>query len=185
MEEEFSHHKSDILGNMYSRPIYNRPVELLYFILSFWAKRSSLFLRKYQRNFTVGRRRSFLPSAGHKYHENKEQMDSQKEWSIISANGSNGPLARYVKLRVAHASRMPETFFPPPRVSYPDMRHGTCVTHMPWCMSGSLTSCCFEVGGGENVPGIYGAWATRNFANLKRGQLQFISDFRYDSMECK
>ena len=26
-----------------------------------------------------------------------------------------------------------------PRVSDPDMHHGTCVTHMPWCMSGSLT----------------------------------------------
>ena len=29
---------------------------------------------------------------------------------------------------------------PPPRVSDPDMHHGTCVTHVPWCMSGSLTS---------------------------------------------
>ena len=28
------------------------------------------------------------------------------------------------------------------------MRHGTCVTHVPWCMPGSLTR-----GGGENVPG--------------------------------
>ena len=27
-----------------------------------------------------------------------------------------------------------------PRVSDPDMHHGTCVTHAPWCMSGSLTS---------------------------------------------
>ena len=29
--------------------------------------------------------------------------------------------------------------FPPPRVSDPDMHHGTCVTHVPWCMPGSLT----------------------------------------------
>ena len=42
-----------------------------------------------------------------------------------------------------------------PLVSYPGMHHGTC-THVPWCMSGSLTR-----GGGENVPGILGAWATR------------------------
>ena len=35
---------------------------------------------------------------------------------------------------------MPGTFSPPPRVSYPDMHHGTCVTHVQWCMSGSLTS---------------------------------------------
>ena len=29
---------------------------------------------------------------------------------------------------------------PPPRISDPDMQHGTCVTHVPWCMTGSLTS---------------------------------------------
>ena len=33
-----------------------------------------------------------------------------------------------------------ERFPPPPRVSDPDIHHGTCVTHVPWCMSGSLTS---------------------------------------------
>ena len=41
---------------------------------------------------------------------------------------------------VAHAPGMPGTFSPPPQVSNPDMHHGTCVTHVPWCMSGSLTS---------------------------------------------
>ena len=35
---------------------------------------------------------------------------------------------------------MPGTFSPPPRVSDPIMHHGTCVTHVPWCMPGSLTS---------------------------------------------
>ena len=39
-------------------------------------------------------------------------------------------------------------------VSDPGMHHGTCVTHVPWCMSGSLTRC-----GRENVPGIPGACA--------------------------
>ena len=34
------------------------------------------------------------------------------------------------------------------------MHHDTCVTHVPWCMSGSLTC-----GDGENVPGIPGACA--------------------------
>ena len=53
----------------------------------------------------------------------------------------HGPLTRYVKLRAAHAPGMPGTFSPPPRVSDPDMHHGTCVTHVPWCMPGSLTSC--------------------------------------------
>ena len=41
-----------------------------------------------------------------------------------------------------------------PLVSDPGMHHDTCVTHVPWCMSGSLTC-----GGGENVPGIPGACA--------------------------
>ena len=53
---------------------------------------------------------------------------------------SNGPLARYIKLWVAHAPGLPGTFFPSPRVSDPDMHHGTCVTHVPWCMPGSLNS---------------------------------------------
>ena len=40
-------------------------------------------------------------------------------------------------------------------VSDPGMHHGTCVRHVPWCMSGSLT--CSD---GENVPGIPGACAS-------------------------
>ena len=54
---------------------------------------------------------------------------------------SHGPLARYVKLRFAHGSGMPGTFSPLPRVSDPNMHHGTCVVYVPWCMLGSLTSC--------------------------------------------
>ena len=61
----------------------------------------------------------------------------------------HGPLARYVKLQVAHAPGMLGTFSPPLGASYPDMHHGTCVTHVPWCMPGSLTSGFFEVGGRE------------------------------------
>ena len=41
-----------------------------------------------------------------------------------------------------------------PLISDPGMHHGTCVTHVPWCMSGSLTC-----GDGENVPDIPGACA--------------------------
>ena len=44
------------------------------------------------------------------------------------------------KIAGAHAPGMPGTFSPPPRVSDPDMHHRTCVTHVPWCMPGSLTS---------------------------------------------
>ena len=81
----------------------------------------------------------------------------------------HGPLARYVKLRVAHASGMPGTFSPPTWVSDPDMHHGTCLTHVPWSMSGSLTSGFFWSQVGENVPGTPGACATRTFKCLVRG----------------
>ena len=60
------------------------------------------------------------------------------EWSARCY--CHGPLARYAKLRGAHAPGMPGTFSPSPQVSDPDMHHGTCVTHVPWCMPGSLTS---------------------------------------------
>ena len=61
-------------------------------------------------------------------------------------------------------------------VSDPGMHHGTCVTHVPWCMSGSLTR-----GGGENVPGIPGACATRSFRYLIWGPLILI--YLQDSIE--
>ena len=48
-------------------------------------------------------------------------------------------------------------------ISDPGIHHGTCVTHVPWCISGSLTR-----GGEENVPGIPGACATRNIMYLVR-----------------
>ena len=51
-----------------------------------------------------------------------------------------------------------------PLVSDPGMHHGACVRHVPWCMSGLLTH-----SGGENVPGVPGACATRNFTYLVRG----------------
>ena len=56
-----------------------------------------------------------------------------------------------------------------PRVSDPGMYHGTCVTHVPWYMLGSLTR-----SSGENVPGIPCAYATRNFMYLVRGPLRYL-----------
>ena len=35
---------------------------------------------------------------------------------------------------------MPGTFSPPSWISDPGMHHGTCVTHVSWCMPGYLTS---------------------------------------------
>ena len=57
---------------------------------------------------------------------------------------SHGPLARYVKLRVAHVPGMPGTFSPP------------------------AIAVSFEVGGRENVHGIPGTCATHNFTYLAR-----------------
>ena len=60
--------------------------------------------------------------------------------SMLLGQCLHGPLARYEKLQVAHAPGMPGTFSLPPRVSDSDMHHGTCVTHVPWCIPGSLIS---------------------------------------------
>ena len=65
---------------------------------------------------------------------------SNSSVEMSHATASHGPLARYVKLRVAHASGMPGMVSPTPWVSDPDMNHGTCVTHVPLCISGSLTT---------------------------------------------
>ena len=77
-----------------------------------------------------------------------------------------------VKIVGAHAPGMPRTFSSPPWVSHPDMHHGTCVTQVPWFMPGSLTSgFIWSQRQGDNVPGIPGACATRNFTYLARGPL--------------
>ena len=52
----------------------------------------------------------------------------------------HGSLARYVKLRVAHAPGMSGTFLLTSRVNDPGMNHGTYVTHVPWSMPGSTYS---------------------------------------------
>ena len=86
----------------------------------------------------------------------------------ISIIASHGRLTRYVKSLVVHAPGMPERFprhrlQRKPLVSDLNMHHGTCVAHVPWCISGSLTR-----GGGENVPSIPGACTTRYFTYLAR-----------------
>ena len=73
----------------------------------------------------------------------KQQRNNLYHWQFpfnVLYTVHLGPLARYVRLWVAHAPGMPETFSRPPQVSDPDTYHGTCVTHVPWCMPGSLSS---------------------------------------------
>ena len=86
----------------------------------------------------------------------------------------HGPLTRYVKLQVAH---VPGTFSPPPQVSDPDMHHGTCVTHVPWCLLGSITSGFFSCRWRGKRPWhslrmrnphfyVYGKWSMAQFNRL-------------------
>ena len=106
------------------------------------------------------------------YSTTKTEADQTYQTSNFGKNTScslNGPLARYVKVRVAHAPRMPPSSTLKPVVSDPGMHQGTCGTHVPWCMSGSLTR-----GGGENVPGIPGACAICNFIYLASCPLRGI-----------
>ena len=51
------------------------------------------------------------------------------------------------------------------------IHRGTCVTHVPWCMPGSLNR-----GDRENVPGIPGTRATCYFTYLVRGPCKRRSD---------
>ena len=87
----------------------------------------------------------------------------------LTAYHFHGPLARYVKLRVAHAPGMSGTFSRHRRLANP-----TWLTARAWrtCREACrdrLLAVSFEVGGGENVPGISGACATRKFTYLEWG----------------
>ena len=79
----------------------------------------------------------------------------------------HGPLTRYLKLRIVHAPGVPGTFSPPPN-SDSSMHHGMCVTYVPWCKSGLLTSGFLRSQWGKCY-GIPGACATHNFTYLARG----------------
>ena len=65
------------------------------------------------------------------------QMQITNSTSPVSITWSSYQMR---KIAGAHAPGMPGMFSPPLRVSYPDMHHGTCVAHVPWCMSGLPTS---------------------------------------------
>ena len=78
--------------------------------------------------------------------------------SEIGLAPSHGPLARYINLRVVHAPEMPGTLSPSPRVSDPNMHHGTCVTHVLWCMPGlRMRNPQFYVSGKRSIL-FYNTW---------------------------
>ena len=103
------------------------------------------------------------------------------EKGIPFASYINGPLTRQInwglRMRRECRERFPQHRSQrKPLISDPSMYHGTCVTHVPWCMSGPLTR-----GGGKNVPGIPGACAIHDFTYLVRGPLLSAS---YSSRIC-
>ena len=95
---------------------------------------------------------------------------------------SHGPLATYVKLRVAHVPGMPGTFSPPPQVSDSDMHHGTCMMHVPWCMPVSLTSVFFKSVAGKtfNNPQFYVSGKRPMWAQGSISLMIFPSQFKFD-----
>ena len=103
--------------------------------------------------------------------------DKNEHDLVIMSMPVHGPLTRYAKLRVAHAPVMPRTFSPPHLVSDLDMHHGTCVTHVPWCMTGSLTSGFLWSRWQENVPGIPGACASRIFVVFGKRPMDRTSSY--------
>ena len=96
---------------------------------------------------------------------------------------SNGPWASYQIRKIAGCACTGNAgnIFPRRRfertllVSDPVMHHGMCATHVPWCMSGSLTR-----GGGENVPGIPSACA---FAILWSGKRPIVNKLQWNYNE--
>ena len=63
-----------------------------------------------------------------------------------------------------------------PLVIDPGMHHGTCVTHVSWCMSGSLTR-----GGGETSPSCP---AHAQLAILRIGQEAHVTQSRLSQINC-
>ena len=89
-------------------------------------------------------RSGWMPTSGaqHVYTSVTSQYTSRDTY-CDAHNGRYQPAWASCQIRKfagAHAPGMPGTCSPSPQVSDPDMHQGTCVTHVPWCMPGSLTS---------------------------------------------
>ena len=109
-----------------------RSKELVHLQLLYWHSYHGIFQLQHQRTRTI----------------NTSNMDLLQDTSNCTLR-----MRRECRERFPHHRLQKK-----PLVSDHDMHHGTCATHVPWCMLGLLTR-----GGGENVPGIPGACATPNF----------------------
>ena len=75
-------------------------------------------------------------------------------WSAGSLRPMTRPWASYQIRTIAACACVGNAgnVFPQPWVSDPVMHHGTCVTHVPWCMSGSLTRFLLKSIAGKTFP---------------------------------
>ena len=85
---------------------------------------------------------------------------------FISDRSIHGPLAKNLNYGLCMHSQCGKRF-PHYWVSDSHLHHGTCVTHVPWCILGSLSS--GFLWWQENAPGIRGACTVRSFTYLVRG----------------
>ena len=137
-------------------------------ILTHWGWVTCLVASLHSLTFSMGSGNGFLPFGNKLLPKQISAKFYDTIWHHL------GPWASYQIRKIAGCACTgnAKNFFPAtdfkgkPLVSDPDMHHGTYVTHVPWCMSGSPTR-----GGGENFPGIPDACATRNFIYLARGPL--------------
>ena len=65
-----------------------------------------------------------------------------------------------------------------PLISYPGIHHGTCVTHVPWCMSGSLTLGAGKTFPAHAQPAILRIWQEAHDCQFAIGHLSFVSQTR-------
>ena len=76
-------------------------------------------------------------------------------WVIIESD--NGPRARYVTLRVAHAPGMPGTLSPPPRFSHARaVMHAESITSEEMKNQGPSYMVFYASGGERHRPGVKG-----------------------------
>ena len=79
------------------------------------------------------------------------------QWKFVTGGCEFHISVIFQGLLVAHAAGMPGTFFPP------------CGLWILTSITARQVAVSFEVGGGENVPGILGKYVTGNFPYLVRG----------------
>ena len=123
---------------------------------------------------------SLYIDTGYNHGQNSHPPCDASWWIILSkyADLSQCPLTIYVKLCVRMRRECRERFarhrLPrKPLVSDPGMHHGTCATHVPWCMSGSLTR-----GGGKTFPALP---VHAQLAILRTCQRPIANEHRYYS----